>query len=123
MQLIRGPGENRTQEITNISLGLKDLARELRIPVIALSQLSRAVEQRVDRRPMMSDLRESGQIEQDASVIQMLYRDDYYNEDSEFKGVVEVLTVKNRNGTVGTDMFMFKGNLQRFNECVRWELS
>ena len=123
MQLIRGPGENRTQEITNISLGLKDLARELRIPVIALSQLSRAVEQRADRRPMMSDLRESGQIEQDASVIQMLYRDDYYNEDSEFKGVVEVLTVKNRNGTVGTDMFMFKGNLQRFNECVRWGLS
>nr|WP_049774890.1 DnaB-like helicase C-terminal domain-containing protein [Ilyobacter polytropus] len=119
MQLIRGSGENRTQEITNISLGLKDLARELRIPVVALSQLSRAVEQRADRRPMMSDLRESGQIEQDASVIQMLYRDDYYNENSEFKGVVEVLTVKNRNGTTGTDMFMFKGEIQRFNECIR----
>lgn len=119
MQLISAQAENRTQEITKISLGLKNLARELEVPVIALSQLSRSVEQRADRKPMMSDLRESGQIEQDASIIQMLYRDEYYNEESEFKGLCEVLTVKNRNGTTGSDYFKFIGEVQRFEEMVR----
>ena len=116
LQLIHAQADSKTNEIAAVSLGLKELARELEIPIIALAQLNRGVEQRVDKRPMMSDLRESGQIEQDASIIQMLYRDDYYNEESEFPGVCEVITVKNREDECGTDYFRFQGEVQRFLE-------
>ena len=104
LQLMTGSGrsESRQQEISDISRSLKALARELNVPVVALSQLSRAVEQRPDHRPMLSDLRESGAIEQDADVVMFLYRDDYYNHDSPDKGISEVIIAKQRNGPIGT---------------------
>lgn len=104
LQLMSGGGraESRQQEISEISRSLKALARELNVPVVALSQLSRAVEQRPDHRPMLSDLRESGAIEQDADVVMFLYRDDYYNHDSPDKGISEVIIAKQRNGPIGT---------------------
>ena len=104
LQLMSGSGrsESRQQEISDISRSLKALARELNVPVVALSQLSRAVEQRPDHRPMLSDLRESGAIEQDADVVMFLYRDDYYNHDSPDKGISEVIIAKQRNGPIGT---------------------
>ena len=104
LQLMSGSGrsESRQQEISDISRSLKALARELNVPVVALSQLSRAVEQRPDHRPMLSDLRESGAIEQDADVVMFLYRDDYYNHDSPEKGISEVIIAKQRNGPIGT---------------------
>lgn len=105
LQLMSGGGrgsDSRQQEISDISRGLKSLARELQVPVVALSQLSRAVEQRPDHRPMLSDLRESGAIEQDADVVMFLYRDAYYNKDSEMKNLAEVIVAKQRNGPIGT---------------------
>lgn len=106
LQLMSGSGgrgnDSRQQEISEISRSLKALARELKVPVVALSQLSRAVEQRPEHRPMLSDLRESGAIEQDADVVMFLYRDDYYNPDTEKKGIMEVILAKQRNGPIGT---------------------
>jgi replicative DNA helicase len=105
LQLMSGSGrgsDSRQQEISDISRSLKAIARELGVPVLALSQLSRAVEQRPDHRPMLSDLRESGAIEQDADVVMFIYRDDYYNHDTEKKGVSEIIVAKQRNGPIGT---------------------
>lgn len=116
LQLIKGTGrgDNRQQEISDISRSLKGIARELNIPIIALSQLSRAPEQRADRRPILSDLRESGAIEQDADMVVFLYRDDYYNEESEDKGITEVIIGKQRNGPVGTVKLRFFHEITKF---------
>jgi len=112
--LMSGGGGNRVEEMGRISSGLKSLARELGIPIIALSQLNRGVEHRDDKRPMMSDLRDSGSVEQDADIIMMLYRDDYYDPLSPAQGYVEVLTRKHRMGEVGTDFLLFASNESRF---------
>ena len=117
LQLMSGSGkssENRQQEISAISRGLKALAREMQAPVIALSQLSRACETRPDHRPMLSDLRESGAIEQDADIVMFLYRDDYYHKDTEHPNEAEVIIAKQRNGPIGTVNLLWKPELTKF---------
>ena len=108
--------DNRQQQISDISRSLKGLARELRVPVIALSQLSRGPESRTNRRPMLSDLRESGSLEQDADLVAFLYRDDYYNPESEKKNITELLIAKNRNGPTETVELYFHKNFTRFTD-------
>ena len=123
LQLMRGSrkggNDNRQQEISDISRSLKALARELHAPVIALSQLSRACETRTDHRPMLSDLRESGAIEQDADVVMFLYRDDYYNKDTEHPNEAEVIIAKQRNGPIGTVNLIWKPEYTKFVNAVR----
>ena len=117
LQLVQGSNKrngSREQEISEISRSLKILAKELNVPVIALSQLSRAVEQRPDHRPMLSDLRESGAIEQDADIVIFLYRDDYYNKDSEKKDIAEVIIAKHRGGSLGTVELLWLGSYTKF---------
>ncbi len=121
LQLMSGNGrtDSRQQEISEISRALKALARELHVPVIALSQLSRAVEQRPDHRPMLSDLRESGAIEQDADVVMFIYRDDYYNKDTDKKNIAEVIIAKQRNGPIGTVNLVWLPQYTKFANMKR----
>ena len=128
LQLMESSGrEDRMQQISAISRGLKILAKELDVPVIALSQLSRAVESRTDKRPMLSDLRESGSIEQDADIVMFIYRDEYYKkgeEDEEVvkaqnKGESEIIIAKHRNGSVGTVKLLFQGNITKFKNPIK----
>ncbi len=125
LQLVQGSNlrknGSREQEIAEISRSLKILAKELNVPVIALSQLSRAVEQRPDHRPMLSDLRESGSIEQDADIVMFLYRDDYYNKDSEDKGLTEVILAKHRGGSTGMVKLIWMGNYTKFADWAKFE--
>ena len=123
LQLIQGSNKrnsSREQEISEISRSLKILAKELDVPVIALSQLSRAVEQRQDHRPMLSDLRESGAIEQDADIVMFLYRDDYYNPDTEKKNIAEVIMAKHRGGSTGTTELLWMGSYTKFVNIDRY---
>ena len=118
LQLMSGGGgrssDSRQQEISDISRSLKALAREIHVPIVALSQLSRAVEQRPDHRPMLSDLRESGAIEQDADMVMFIYRDDYYNKDTERKGVADIIIAKQRNGPIGTVELLWMPEFTKF---------
>ena len=122
LQLMTGSrrtAESRQQEVSDISRSLKALAREINVPVIALSQLSRAVEQRPDKRPMLSDLRDSGAIEQDADVVMFLYRDEYYNKDSEDAGISEIIIGKQRNGPTGTVKLAYLSQFTKFANLER----
>lgn len=121
LQLMSGSGhtDSRQQEISDISRSLKSLARELHVPVVALSQLSRAVEKRDDHRPMLSDLRESGAIEQDADVVMFLYRDDYYNKETDKKNIAEVIIAKQRNGPIGTVELVWMPDYTKFANKAR----
>ena len=119
LQLMRGEGNNRNEELGDITRGLKLMARDLNVPVILLSQLSRKCEERTDKRPMLSDLRESGAIEQDADVVAMIYRDDYYNAASPYAGLAEVLVRKNRMGECGNVQLVFQPEFSRFRDADR----
>ncbi len=114
LQLMTGKGDNRVQEISQISRGIKQVAKELGVTIIVLSQLSRACESRPNHRPMLSDLRESGSIEQDADIVMFLYRDEYYNKETEDKNIAECIFAKNRNGKVGTVKLAWLGQFQKF---------
>jgi replicative DNA helicase len=119
LQLMEGSGsDNRVQELSRITRGLKQMARELNVPVIALSQLSRGVESRTNKRPMLSDLRESGSIEQDADLVLMIYRDEYYNPDTPDRGITEIIVTKHRNGPVGTVKLLFEPQFTRFRNLA-----
>ena len=115
----RSTSQSRVEQIGQISRGLKILARELNIPVIAVSQLSRAVEARPDKRPLLSDLRESGQIEQDADLVMFIYRDEYYNRDSERPGEADVIIAKHRNGPIGDVVLTFLSRYPKFANLYR----
>jgi len=123
LQLMTGEdgrrSENRVQEISYISRSLKAIARELKVPLIAGSQLSRLVEQRSDKRPLLSDLRESGSIEQDSDIVLFIYRDELYNQDTEFKNVAEISVAKNRNGPTGKVMLFFDKRLTSFKNLAK----
>ena len=121
LQLMTGSkkSESRQQEISEISRSFKEIARELNVPVVALSQLSRAVESRPDKRPMLSDLRESGAIEQDADVVMFIYRDDYYNKDTDKKNIAEIIIAKQRNGPIGTVELVWLPNYTKFANMQR----
>ncbi len=120
IQLMRGKGENRVQEISEISRGLKALAKELGVPVLALSQLSRQVEMRAEKKPQLSDLRDSGSIEQDADMVMFLYRDEYYNRDDPAnQNVAELIISKNRNGATGAIRLYFQKDIMRFSDLIR----
>ena len=123
LQLMRSddPRANRVEQVSQFSRGLKILARELQVPVIAVSQLSRAPEQRPDKRPILSDLRESGAIEQDADVVCFLYRDEYYNHESEEPGIAEMIFAKHRNGPIGTVRLVFLEHYPKFADRAREE--
>jgi len=125
LQLMQGRGhaENRQQEVSEISRSLKILAKELNVPVVTMSQLSRGPESRTDHRPMLSDLRESGAIEQDADIVMFLYRDDYYNPDTEKKNIAEVIIAKHRNGSTGTVELRWFGEYTKFANLKRDEYS
>ena len=114
-------GDNRQQEISEISRSLKALARELNVPVIALSQLSRSVESRQIKRPMLSDLRESGSLEQDADIVMFLYREDYYDPETENKNITEVIIAKHRNGPVDTVDLTFLKQFTKFGNLSRMQ--
>ena len=115
IQLMTSTGYNRENEVANLSRGLKALAKELKIPVIAVAQLSRKPEERKNKRPINSDLRESGALEQDANIIAFVYRDDYYYDDSPLKGTAEIITGKGRSMEIGTDCLAWRGRFQRFD--------
>ena len=121
LQLMQGSGksDSRQQEVSDISRGIKQVAREINAPIIALSQLSRAPEQRPDHRPMLSDLRESGAIEQDADVVMFIYRDDYYHPDTDEKNVSEINIAKQRNGAVGTVKLAWLPEYTKFGNLER----
>lgn len=120
LQLMESSGSsNRVQELSRITRSLKSLAREMQVPVVALSQLSRGVEARTNKRPLLSDLRESGSIEQDADLVINLYRDEYYNPDTPDKGIAEILIAKQRNGPTGTVKLLFDARLTKFENMAK----